>query len=81
MLCVDGQTVPVLDLSTAGIRVVTNHITVGQSIVRGAIAFHDRQAVQVTGKVIRQDAHGTGVKLVTRIGNHILDQERMRLGA
>jgi hypothetical protein len=81
LLYVDGRAVPVLDLSTAGIRVAANDAIAGQSIVRGAIAFDGRQAVKVTGKVVRQDAWGTGVQLVTRIGNHIIDQERMRLSA
>jgi hypothetical protein len=30
---------------------------------------------------VRQDDQGLGLRLVTRIGNRILDQERMRLGA
>jgi hypothetical protein len=53
----------------------------GSRIVRGVIAFSSRPPVKVTGKVVRQDDAGLGLKLVTRIGNHILDQERLRLRA
>jgi hypothetical protein len=76
---IEGRTIPVLDLSSAGMRLEPDDAMACQRIVRGAIAFGGRQPVPVTGKVVRQDDHGLGLKLVTRIGNHILDQERMRL--
>ncbi len=79
--CIDGRAIPVLDLSACGIRLETNDGMIGQRIVRGTIAFGSRQPVKVTGKVIRQDDHGMGLKLVTRIGSRILDQERLRLSA
>ncbi len=80
-LSIDGRTIPVLDLSTAGIRLQPDAVMAGLRLVRGVIAFPSRSPVKVTGKVVRQDETGLGLKLVTRIGNHILDQERLRLRA
>ena len=81
LLSIDGRTIPILDLSTAGMRLEPDAAMVGSHIVRGAIAFPSRSPVKVTGKVVRQDDAGLGLKLVTRIGNRILDQERLRLRA
>jgi hypothetical protein len=76
---IDGIKIPILDLSNTGMRLEADEGMTCPRIVRGAIAFAGRPPVKVTGKVIRQDDHGFGLKLVTRIGNHILDQERFRL--
>ena len=81
LLSIDGRTIPILDLSTAGMRLEPDAAMVGSHIVRGVIAFPSRSPVKVTGKVVRQDDAGLGLKLVTRIGNRILDQERLRLRA
>lgn len=78
---VDGRTVPILDLSSAGMRLETDVAMADSRIVRGVIAFPHRSPVKITGKVVRQDDAGLGLKLVTRIGNRILDQERLRLRA
>jgi hypothetical protein len=81
MFAFEGRTIPVLDLSQTGIGLAFDE-TVGQShLVRGAIVFNGLPAINVTGRVVRQDERGVGLRLVTRIGNHILDQERMRLSA
>ncbi|WP_372679008.1 PilZ domain-containing protein [Desulfosarcina sp.] len=80
-LSIDGRTIPVLDLSTVGMRLEPDAAMAGLRLVRGVITFPSRSPVKVTGKVVRQDDTGLGLKLVTRIGNHILDQERLRLGA
>ena len=79
LLSVDGQTVPILDLSTVGMRLAPEVEMVPSHIVRGVIVFSSRTPVKVAGKVVRQDDTGLGLKLVTRIGNHILDRERVRL--
>jgi hypothetical protein len=81
LLSIDGRTITILDLSTAGMRLEPDAAMAGSRIVRGVIAFSSRPPVKVTGKVVRQDDAGLGLKLVTRIGNHILDQERLRLRA
>jgi len=81
LLSIDGLTIPILDLSTAGMRLEPDAAMVSSHIVRGVIAFPSRSPVKVTGKVVRQDDAGLGLKLVTRIGNRILDQERLRLRA
>lgn len=80
-LAIDGRTIPVLDLSTAGMRLESDAAMAGLRLVRGVIAFPSRSSVKITGKVVRQDDAGLGLKLVTHIGNHILDQERLRLRA
>ncbi len=81
LLSVDGQTVPILDLSSAGMRLAPKVEMVPSRIVRGVIVFSSRSPVRIAGKVVRQDDAGLGLKLVTRIGNHILDQERVRLSS
>jgi hypothetical protein len=80
-LSVDGRMIPILDLSSAGMRLEPDAAMADSHIVRGAIAFPNRSPVKITGKVVRQDDAGLGFKLVTRIGNRILDQERLRLRA
>ena len=81
LLTIDGRSIPVLDLSTAGMRLEADHGMAHPRIVRGTIALAGRRALPVTGKVVRADDEGLGLRLVTRIGNHILDQERLRLSA
>lgn len=81
LLSVDGREIPIIDLSTAGMRLEPDEATACSRLVRGVIAFPGRPPVKVTGKVVRQDDAGLGLKLVTRIGNHILDNERLRLSA
>ena len=81
VLSIDGRMIPVLDLSTAGMRLQWDDAVACPHIVRGVIAFTDQRPVTVTGKVVRQNDHGLGLRLVTRIGKHILDQERFRLCA
>jgi len=81
LLSIDGREIPILDLSTTGMRLESDAAITGSRIVRGVISFTSRPPVKVTGKVVRQDDDGLGLKLVTRIGNHILDQERLRLRA
>ncbi len=78
-LSIDGRTIPVLDLSAAGMRLEPDAAMAGLRIVRGVMTFPSQSPVKVTGKVVRQGDTGLGLKLVTRIGNHILDQERLRL--
>jgi hypothetical protein len=80
-LAIDGQQVAVLDVSSAGLRLEPNDAMHGRRIVRGTVAFGGRQPVKVTGKVVHQDDSGLGLKLVTRIGDRLLDQERQRLSA
>jgi hypothetical protein len=81
MFSFNGRSIPVLDLSQTGLGLEPD-TAVGQShLVRGAIVFNGRPTMNVTGRVVRRDERGVGLRLVTRIGNHILDQERMRLGA
>lgn len=79
VLSIDNRTIPILDLSTVGMRLAPDDAMDCPCIVRGAIAFAGRPPVKVTGKVVRQDGRGWALKLVTRIGNHILDQERLRI--
>ena len=75
-----GRTIPVLDLSHTGMGLAADD-GMGQShLVRGAIVFEGLPMMNVTGRVVRQDDRGLGLRLVTRIGKHILDRERMRLG-
>ncbi len=81
LLSVDGLTIPILDLSTTGMRLKPDDAMAGVRIVRGVITFAGHPPVKVTGKAIRKDGDGLGLRLVTRIGNHILDQERLRLCA
>ncbi|BBO67701.1 hypothetical protein DSCA_16310 [Desulfosarcina alkanivorans] len=78
---IDGRSIPVLDLSAAGMRLASDHGMAHSRIVRGTIALAGRRALPIAGKVVRADDAGLGLRLVTRIGNHILDQERLRLSA
>ena len=78
---VDGRAIPIFDLSRDGMGVAPDEATARSRLVRGSIDFCGRTAVQVTGRVVRQDAKSQGLRLVTRIGNHVLDQERRRLSA
>lgn len=79
LLTIDGQQVAVLDVSSCGMRLEPSDAMGGQQIVRGKVALGGKQPIGVTGKVIRRDDSGLGLKLVTRIGDHILDKERLRL--
>ncbi|MBC2710290.1 MAG: hypothetical protein HGJ94_04615, partial [Desulfosarcina sp.] len=81
LLSIDNRTIPIFDLSTAGMRMGPDAALARSRIVRGVIAFAGRPAVNITGKVVRQDDRSLGLRLATRIGNHILDQERLRLSA
>lgn len=81
ILSVGGCSIPVLDVSSTGLRLMADGALAGQRIVRGALALGDGKAVNIAGKVVRNDDQGLGVKLVTRIGRCILDQERVRLSA
>ncbi|WP_319409166.1 PilZ domain-containing protein [uncultured Desulfosarcina sp.] len=81
LLSIDGREIPIIDLSTAGMRLKPDAAVACSRLVRGVIAFSGRAPVQVTGKVVRKDDAGLGLKLVTRIGDHILNQERLRLSA
>jgi hypothetical protein len=81
LLSIAGREIPILDLSTAGMRLESDAAMAVSRIVRGSITFSSRSPIKVTGKVVRQDDDGLGLKLVTRIGDHILDQERLRLMA
>lgn len=80
-LCIDGRTMSIFDLSTAGMRLEPDAAMARSRIVRGVIDFDGRPPVTVTGKVVRQDDSGMGLRLVTRIGDHILERERLRLSA
>ncbi len=80
LLHVDGHDIAVLDMSRSGLRLGADADVKLSRFIRGSIVFAGRSQVAVTGKVVRRDVHGLGVKLVTRIGNHLLDQERERLG-
>ncbi len=76
----EGRFMPILDLSEVGMR-LDGGGDVLKGILRGSIDFADHPSVKVTGKVMRSDSSGTGLRLVTRLGNHILDRERSRLSA
>jgi chromosome segregation ATPase len=79
MFSFNGRLIPILDLSQAGIGLESGSEVVQSRLFRGAIEFDDMPAMNVTGRVVRQDERCLGLRLVTRIGNHILDRERMRL--
>jgi hypothetical protein len=76
-----GRSIPISDLSTAGMRLETDHDMDAPRIVRGAITFAGQRPLPITGKVVRADEQGLGLRLVTRIGNHILEREHLRLSA
>jgi hypothetical protein len=77
----DGRSISILDLSPDGMCLEPDPDRPHPRIVRGEIAFAGRRAMPITGKVVRVDDHGLGLRLVTRIGRHILDGERLRLSA
>lgn len=81
MLFMNGCMIPIFDLSRTGMRLEADESMTCPRIVRGTIDFTNRPPIKVTGKVVRQDENGWGMKLVTRIGKRILDQERLRLNA
>lgn len=81
MFSFEGRSIPVLDLSQTGMGLDPDAVVGKSHLVRGAIVFSGLPTMNVTGRVVRQDGDGLGLRLVTRIGNHILDQERKRLGA
>ncbi|WP_155303249.1 PilZ domain-containing protein [Desulfosarcina widdelii] len=81
VLSMEGRSIPIIDMSTAGMRLSPDVAAPDLRIVRGMVVFDDGQPLSVTGKVVRQDDRGLGLKLVTRIGNRIIDRERMRLCA
>ena len=78
---VDGRSFPVLDLSRSGMRLMADDALCHPRILRGTLPLGSGQPVSVTGRVIRHDDSGYGVRLVTRLGDHLLTQERRRLGA
>ena len=77
----DGHSMHVLDLSSAGMRLKGKDGFNCPRIMRGVIDFNDRPPVKVTGRVVHQKNGDVGLRLVTRIGNHVLNQERLRLSA
>ncbi|WP_319524885.1 PilZ domain-containing protein [uncultured Desulfosarcina sp.] len=81
VLSMEGRSIPIIDMSTAGMRLSPDVATPDLRIVRGMVVFDDGQPLPVTGRVVRQDDRGLGLKLVTRIGDRILARERMRLCA
>jgi hypothetical protein len=81
VLFMDGRSISILDLSPDGMCLEPDPDRPHPRIVRGEIAFAGRRAMPITGKVVRVDDHGLGLRLVTRIGRHILDGERLRLSA
>lgn len=81
LLCIAGRQIPVVDLSTNGLGLEPDRAIDGLRIVRGEIRLDGRRPVKITGRVVRRDETGLGMKLVTRIGDRILDQERLRLSA
>lgn len=81
VLSMDGRSIPIIDLSPDGMSLEPDPEMPHPRIVRGVITFAGRRAMPITGKVVRADDHGLGLRLVTRIGRHILDQERLRLSA
>jgi hypothetical protein len=81
LLSMGGRSIPISDLSTAGMRLETDHDMDAPRIVRGAITFAGQRPLPITGKVVRADEQGLGLRLVTRIGNHILEREHLRLSA
>lgn len=81
LLSMGGRSIPISDLSTAGMRLETDHDMDAPRIVRGAITFAGQRPLPITGKVVRADEQGLGLRLVTRIGDHILEREHLRLSA
>lgn len=81
LFIVDGRAIPILDLSSDGMGLAPDDATARSKLVRGSIDFYGKPGVQVTGRVVRKGAQSLGLRLVTRIGNHLLEQERERLRA
>jgi len=81
VLSIEGRSIPIIDMSTSGLRLSPDTLSTDLRIVRGTVLFDDGQPLSVAGRVVRQDDRGLGLKLVTRIGDRILDRERMRLCA
>ncbi len=79
-LTVDNRLIPILDLSSTGMRLETDD-KIGKRIVRGSIDFPGQASINIAGRVIRKDEGGLGIKLVTRIGHQVLNRERKRLAA
>lgn len=79
VLSIGNLRIPIRDLSPAGMRLAADPATVGSPIVRGVIDFDGHPPVKVTGKVVRRDGHDLGLRLVTRIGSRIIEQERLGL--
>lgn len=76
-----GQSISILDLSQAGMRLMADIGTEHLNIVRGVIAFSDQPAMPVTGKVVWEDELCLGLRLLTRISNRTLENERHLLNA
>lgn len=77
----EGEEIPVLDLSQSGMRLDSDTIIGKSNLVRGELLFEDLPSMKIAGRIMHQNEQGVGLRLVTRIGNHILDQERRRLCA
>jgi hypothetical protein len=75
---VGDKSIPVLDLSPKGIRLDATD-GMNRGIVRGSIDFPDQGSIHVAGRVIRNNAQGIGIKLVTRVSNRVLEKEKTRL--
>lgn len=78
-LAIGARRIAILDLSAAGMRLAVDPTAVPSRIVRGVIEFIGHPPVKVTGKVVRQDPRGLGLRLATRIGSRIIDRERRGL--
>jgi hypothetical protein len=79
VLAIDGRAIPIFNASASGLCLAVDPTVAAMRIVRGEVSFPNQPSMKLTGRVVRQDDHGMGMRLVTRIGNFILDQERMRL--
>lgn len=77
----EGEEIPVLDLSQSGMRLDLDSVIGKSNLVRGDLLFENLPSMKIAGRIVHQNEQGVGLRLVTRIGNHILDQERRRLCA
>ena len=77
----EGEEIPVLDLSQSGMRLDLDSVVGKSNLVRGDLLFENLPSMKIAGRIVHQNEQGVGLRLVTRIGNHILDQERRRLCA
>jgi hypothetical protein len=75
---IDDHSIPVLDLSSKGMRLGFTE-GMDRRIVRGAIDFPGDEPLSLIGRVVRKDSGGMGIKLVTQIGKSVLEKERTRL--